>query len=226
MPFKRKRSMRSRVRRVRRRIRKGVRRYPRRGLSSNVHYYKRYGVPSTVTLTGTTESDNSDVFKLDNVQAAAELTALYDQYKISCVVMKFQLLNNPETIYPPGQNPGTTTNNPTFYPKIWYTRDYDDNNTLTLAQMREVGKAKCKVLRPNSMISVKIKPACASQIYRTAVTTGYSPVWPKKLDCTNSDIPHYGLKWVIDTNNVTPWNNGQFIVRVEYLYYLKMFNTR
>lgn len=217
----------NRKRRVSKRSRTVARRRPaRRGVSSSVHYYKRWGTPSTVTLTGTTESNNAETFSLNAVQSYTELTNLYDMYHISAVVVKFTLLTNPDGIYPPGQNPTTTTNNPTWYPKIWYYRDYDDAATLTLAQMREVGKAKCKILKPNSFVTVKIKPACAQQIYYNGVTPAFNAVWPKKLDCTYPGVPHYGLKWIIDTQGVTPWSSGQFIVRVEYNYYLRMMNTR
>ena len=199
----------------------------RGGLSRNVHMYRRWAQPSTVLLTGpATELSVADKFTLNEVVNSSELVNLYDQYKIVCVVVKFQLLTNPDIHVPPGGNASTANNNPMFYPRLWYYRDYDDENTLTLAQMREVGKAKFKVLRPNTTISVKLKPAVAMQVYRTVATTGYAPVWPKRLDCSANDIPHYGLKYVLETGGVAPWNSGQFQLRVERLYYLKMFNSR
>lgn len=199
----------------------------RGGVSRNVHFYKRWGQPSTNILTGpSTEQSWADKFTLNEVVNSGELISLYDQYKITCVVVKFQLLTNPDIHVPPGGNASTANNNPMFYPRLWYYRDYDDENTLTLQQMREIGKAKFKVLRPNTTISVKLKPAVAMQVYRTAVTTGYAPMWPKRLDCAANDIPHYGLKYVLDTGGVVPWNNGQFQLRVERQYYLKMYNTQ
>lgn len=235
MPFKRKRSM--SVPRFGKRSRAGIRYGPirpsnrklikRGGISRNVHLYKRWGQSSNLfTTAGATEQSWADKFTLNEVVNSSELVSLYDQYKISCVVVKFQMVSNPDVPQPPGANASTTINNPMFYPKLWYYRDYDDENTLTLQQMREIGKAKCIVLRPNRIYSVKLKPAVAMQVYRTAVTTGYAPTWPKRLDCAANDIPHYGLKYVLDTNGVAPWNSGQFQLRVERQYYLKMFNTQ
>lgn len=199
---------------------------PRMGLSSNVHIFKRYATPYTVTLAGTTEQQWNEIFKLSNVQNSSELTNLYDQYKIMAVVCKLQLINNPDVQTPPGANPATSTSNPMFYPKLWVLRDYDSSTGSSLSALRETGKAKMYVLQPNRILSFKVKPACARQVYDTAVTTGYEPTWPKKLDCNNASIPHYGLHFNIDTLGITPWNAGQFQVRVEYLYYLKMMNTR
>lgn len=232
MPFKRKRSY-SQTRVVKRVKKQGSFRSrifrpprPRMGLSSNVHMFKRYGTPSTQVLTGTVEQQWAETFALNKVQNSSELTALYDQYKIMAVVVKVQLINNPDTIYPPGENPGSATNNPTFYPKLWVLRDYDSSTGSSLSSLRETGKAKMYVLKPNRILSFKVKPAVSRQLYETSLTTGYEPAWPKRIDCTNAGIPHYGLQFNIDTLGVTPWNSGKFQVRVDYLYYLKMMNTR
>jgi len=200
----------------------------RLGLMNNdVHSYRRYGTPSTVTLTGAaTESDNCDTFAMSNVIGYTELTNLYDQYKIRSVTMKFHLVTNPDRLTQPGQNPASDYLAPPNYPKLWWARDYDDSSAVSLATMREMGKAKFKILRPNSIVSVTIRPAVLTQLYRTETTTGYSPSWPKKLDCSQANIPHYGLKWIIDTDGVSLFTNSQYIVRIEYVYNMTLFNTR
>lgn len=225
MAFKRKRTFSKTPRRTTYKRRRTLKRSLRRGLSSNVHMYKRWGTANTVECTGT-ETDQAIAFTLQNVSGYSELTALYDRYQISAVTVKFQLINNPELIYVPGTDPTTTINNPTFYPKLWYYRDYDDISTINLSAMREVGKAKFKVMKPNTVLSVRLKPAVLRQIYRSAITTAYEPCWPKSLDINAADTPHYGLKWILDSNGVTPWNNGKFFVRVDYVYTLKLLNSR
>ena len=93
----------------------------RGGISRNVHYYKRWGQPSTNILTGpSTETSWADKFTLNEVVNSSELVNLYDQYKILCVVVKFQLLTNPDIHVPPGGNASTANNNPMFYPRLWY----------------------------------------------------------------------------------------------------------
>lgn len=218
------------VRRVRPALASRYRRARRGMMSRQNHAYRRYGVPSTVTMTGTVgvvnESDNSDVFTLSSVTNYSELTTLYDQYHINAVTMKFHLVSNPDRLTTPGTDPAANYLTPPNYPKLWYYRDYDDSAPLTLTQMREVGKAKFKIMRPNSVISIRVRPAVLTQLYRTAVTTGYTPSWPKRLDCTQADIPHYGLKWILETDGVSLFNTSQYIVRIEYVYDLTFFNSR
>lgn len=229
MAFKRKFSSKSVKRRTKFTKRRRLSFRPlRRGLMGRtVHAYRRYGTPSTVTMTGAaTESDNSDTFALSNVVGYTELTNLYDQYKIKSVTMKFHLISNPDRLTTPGTDPAANYLTPPNYPKLWYYRDYDDSSALTLAQMREVGKAKFKILKPNSVVSIKLRPAVLTQLYRTAVTTGYSPTWVKRIDCSQSDIPHYGLKWIMESDGVTLFTNSQYLLRIEYVYNLTMFNSR
>lgn len=231
MPFKRKRSISRTPKRTAYKRRRSLRRRSRLGrMSREVHAYRRYGTPSTVTMTGTVgvvnESDNADKFTLDSVTNYTELTTLYDQYRIRSVTMKFHLVTNPDRLTTPGTDPASNYLAPPNYPKLWYVRDYDDSSAVTLTTLREMGKAKFKVMKPNSVISVRIRPAVLTQLYRTDLTTGYSPSWPKKLDCSQSNIPHYGLKWIVETDGVSLYTNSQFIVRVEYVYDLVFFNTR
>lgn len=202
-------------------------RYKRRGLSSNVHFFKRWGTQSSITVNyPNTTYAGSETFALSNIVNSTELVSLYDQYKIVSVVARFQLVNNPDATYMPGITTTTSSSGSNYYPRLWYYRDYDDNSTLTLDGMREVGKAKCKTLMPNKPISIKLRPAVALQLYRSQTTTGYAPAWPKKLDCSQPDIPHYGIKWVFDGLGIARRSEDQWIIKVDYLYYIKMHNTR
>lgn len=208
------------------RRRKVSRRYRRRNRrNTNSHSYKRYAGPSTIGVNNT-NTDFSDVFFFENIQGYTDFTGLYDQYKISCVVVKFQLVSNPDTIYPPGGDPSTNITNPTFYPKLWYCRDYDDSGTNTVAFLRERSGAKFFILRPNKIYSVKVKLAVNMNVYRSgAPATAVS--WSlKRLDMSNTNVPHYGLKWSVDLDGVSLITNSQFKLRVDYLYYFKCFNVR
>lgn len=203
------------------------RRPKRRGqYGFNVHMYKRFGSvePWTDTGDGTTVEDSRTfVFSLSDVANSSELTSLYDQYKISAVVIKFQLINNPNVIYQPGSTATSSPfNNIVSYPKLWYYRDYDDSNVISLASMREVGKAKCMTLMPNKIYSVKIKPSCLNLMSGTTT----QPTWPRRLDCSAPTQTHYGLKCVLDYNGVPPPSGAVTRIQVEKLYYLKMYNSR
>ena len=189
----------------------------------NVHLYRRHA--PAVEHTFTVDTGAAQSFQIGDLANSSEFTQLYDQYKITRVVLRFQLVNVPDSglVYAPGTNTGTyqSTN---FYPKLWYYADYDDTTPPTTTNIREVGKARCRVLRPNSMVTVSVKPAILNQLYRTPTTTAYSPVWNQRIDCSQGDVPHYGLKYAFDLNGVS--STTAFKVRVERTYYLTMYNTR
>lgn len=198
----------------------------RRGLNSNVHSFKRWATTGTANIAyPATTYSGVEKFTLDSLVSSTELTNLYDQYKINAVVVKIRLVNNPDATYMPGIT-SVDSSGSNYYPRLWYVRDYDDNSTLTLDEIKQCGKAKCVTLKPNVEYKIKVKPAVAMQVYRTTTTTGYAPMWPKKLDCSQSDIPHYGIKWVFDGMGVTRRSNDIWNLRFEYQYYVTMFNTR
>jgi hypothetical protein len=111
-------------------------------------------------------------------------------YKIEKVIVKIQLINNPDAAIMPNNNPAATNNLNNFYPKIWYIRDDDDAAAETLLSIKERVGVKCKVMRPNQILNIVIKPKVAVQTYKTATATGYGP---KRMfiDCANADVPHY-----------------------------------
>lgn len=194
------------------------------GPSRNMHHFRRYVAGESILFNNPTTS-GAITFALSQVDNVSEFVNLYDQFKLTRVVVKFSLVNNPSASnsYAPGANSGAvySTN---FYPKLWYYRDYDDSSTVDLAGIRQVGKAKCFTLLPNKEYSVAIKPAKLNQLYSSPVTTSYAPDWKSRLDMANNTTPHYGLKYVIDNNGVTSITS--FTMRINYLYYFTCYNTR
>lgn len=236
MVYKRKRSM-SSSRRVYKKARRSLIRRRNRGRlfrvsrpSMNVHVYKRWAVPQRIEFEGdgiATAFGGSTSFNLAEVRGAAEFTTLYDQFKIVCVVVKLQLLNIPEQSYAnvaDTNNTDSASRNATqLYPKLWYYRDYDDAIApVSLQAVQEVGKAKCITMVPNKTYSFKIRPA----VTRTIQGTSSEPAWPKRLDCGDSSITHFGFKYLLDTmGQVTP-DNKFWKIQMEKLYYLKFYNSR
>lgn len=184
------------------------------------HKFSRYGASSTYAVTaGTAESDYGQHFTFDQINAYTEFTSLFDRYRIDCVVLKFQLITNPDAAYQPGS---TATANPgNYYPKLWWCFDRDDANPINLAAMKERGNAKCKVLRPNQMISVVIRPNILSLTYRTALTSGYVPKPRQFIDALNADVPHYGFKHIIE-HPFTSATANQYIVNMDRKFYFTM----
>jgi len=192
--------------------------------SLNTHSYSRYALnPEMISCTGATEV-GSIQFTLDEVAGHAEFVAMYDQYKISKVVMKVQLVNNPDHIEI--LNSSSVTNSSNWFPKFWYIRDYDGGGSDTIAQLKERQGAKFFILKPNMVKRIAIKPMVTVQTYRTATTTGYSP---KKLfiDMANgTDVPHYGLNYVVDMLGQNPVDTAPYVIRIEYQYFFTCKGAR
>lgn len=205
--------------RTMRRLRRG-----RMAPSRNVHSFRRYTDALPVDITGTTYQLGM-VFKLDDVKGAADFSDLYDRFMLTCVVLRFKLVSNPYNAINLANNPAVN-NHANWFPKLWYCPDYDDNASETLAQLKERSQTKCKVLRPNSIVTVVVRPAVTVQTYRTATTTGYAPKWKQWIDMANQDVPHYGLKFVVDACGIDPNDTYPLKLEIDRQYFFKCKDVR
>lgn len=194
----------------------------------NMHSFKRYCDALPVDITGTTY-DLGLVFKLEDVKGVMDFADLYDRYKLTTCVLRFKLVSNPDatsylnTTWTGGTGGSNQTN---WFPKLWYCPDYDDNTAETLDQLKERAKTKCVVLRPNKIIKIVVKPAVTVQTYRTATSTGYAPTWNQWIDMANRDVPHYGLKFVVDCCGINPNDTYPFKMEIDRQYYFTCKDVR
>ena len=115
----------------------------------NLHRFHRFGDALTIDVSSTT-SINGMSFSLNQVRGYADFADLYDRYMITCVVLKFRLISNPDAMtqlntVPDVAQKWNTTN---WFPKLYYCPDYDDSNSETLNQLKERAQTKLKILRP------------------------------------------------------------------------------
>lgn len=149
------------------------------------------------------------VFKMSDVPNVAEFSALFDSYSLSKVVVKFKAAVNQLNT---GSNASTL-----FVPDFFVAADYDSQTNPTSANdVRQYPNVKyCKA---NQDITYVLRPRVLTQVFRSAVTTGYmvnnSGVW---LDFDQNDIPHYGLVYYASSAVAT----NQFGYHVEATYYFK-----
>lgn len=189
----------------------------------NLHMYKRWATPLWQTATSpATAYNNVLTFDLSQVRNSSELTALYDQYMIVGVKVIFQLMTNPDATT--WLNSSSNNNASNFYPKLFYCRDYDNATVETTNDLRERNNTKSRILRPNSAVSIYVRPAIRNQVYLDGVTTATSPIWKNWLDCSTTQVPHYGFKYSIDFLGLTTAND--YNLRIEQVYYLKFKNSR
>jgi len=172
---------------------------------------------------GVVEVAYSPVIKFNNMSGNSEFTALYDLYKIHKVTFMFQLINNPDAAY---FNNTNAANFSSIYPKIWWVYDPDDNNSITLDDIKQYATVKCAVLQPNKLIRVPVRPNILVQAYQSAVSTQYFPAYNKWIDMTLNTTPYYGIKFVIESNTVTPHLSSPYKIRCDAKYVFSCKNPR
>lgn len=177
-------------------------------MSRNCHAFRRFAADTRVNTTGTTSSHTIE-YKFSDMVNPNDFADLYDRYMLTCVVHKFRVVNNPDATWYTNTANASATN---WFPKLWYCPDYDDSSTETLQQLQQRAQTRCKVLQPNRQYKVVVKPAVTIQTYRTTTTTGYAPKWRQWIDMGQQDVPHYGLKFVVDTSAQDPQDTQPFIV--------------
>ena len=187
------------------------------------HTFSRYCEASTIEVNGTYKADNWTAALSDLVQSA-DFAGLFDQYRITKVVMTFQLINNPTAYGNLNLATGsqTATN---WFPKMWYVVDHDGGSTETISTIKERQGLRCRILQPNRVVRVVFKPKCRTLTYSTSTSTGYSPK-NIKIDMTDTNVLHYGLNTVIDSNNVDPSNDYPFKIRVEKKLFFTCYGVR
>lgn len=181
---------------------------------SGTHSFSRHCAAIDAEINGLLLSRQYTIQFNDMIQSA-DFTSLFDMYRIVKVTYKFQLITNPDSAYPlNGTGTSSVINPSNWFPKMWYVVDHDGGTTETLNSIRERQGVKCRILRPQKEIKVTFKPMCRVLTYKTADTEGYAPK-NIKIDMNDTDVPHYGLAVVFDTNGLDPNDTYPFKVSVE-----------
>lgn len=196
-------------------------------MSRNVHAFKRMANSQIETVSGTGLSGALQ-FALSDTIGYSEFDVLYDRYMLTAVVVKFRIVNNPDSAqYLNTNNAGYATPNTTnWYPRLFYCKDYDDSTAETLAQLRERAKVKMVILKPNRYHKVVIRPAALVQTYYTALGAGYAPKWKQWIYMAQNSLPHYGLKYNVDCSANDPTDTQPFKLEIEKQYFFKCKDVR
>lgn len=156
-------------------------------------------------------------FNLGELPNSAEFTALFDQYRICAVKMKFVYSNNVSQ----GSSVGNTATN---LPNLYTVLDKDDGTPFTtIAQMTE--SDTFKVSRLDRVVTRFIRPRPATAVYQGAFTGYAQQISNPWIDAGTPAVQYYGIKWAVDPI-VTTLNENIGILDVFCTFYLQCRDVR
>lgn len=147
-----------------------------------------------INVVSTGDTKGVLTFSLNQCPDATDFTNLFDQFRIMAVAVTFV-----PTFTGSDMNPSSST--PILQP-LYTCIDYDDNTSATNEDYM-LCKDTMKMTRGHLTHRRYFVPCVNAETYKTAVTTGYATKKKQWLDCTDSTIPHFGLKYFIEANNIT-----------------------
>lgn len=153
--------------------------------------FTRYGATAKMDIKSISGVNQSGgwTFQLNQIATYGDFAALFDDYKLNAVVIKFRW----DRDAPDAEDITATT-----CPIMHYAIDYNDATTpLSVTGLKEYGSYKAWYMNKAGTHTVKLYPKAQSASYRTAVTTAYGPRkgW---INMQYPDVPHYAFKYWID----------------------------
>lgn len=192
-----------------------VARKPIKTLGNTVYRFRRNaGLFNLTGAAGFAPYLNLFTFSLGNLPNASEFAAIFEQYRISHIQLKFYLQTTPEA-----QAAGSA-----FIPRLWWYTDHDDATAPTsLDQMRERTDIKCRSLTPYKPIVINVKPAVLMEGQRVFGSTDevLVPKWKQWLSTATTTTQHLGLKFAIDN-----FTNTNYQLAVESVYWFQCKNVQ
>lgn len=179
--------------------------------------FTRYSGKTAIVLHGTLPGPATAVFhsmdfKLADITKASEFKELFDYYKINKVVVELNWSLLSTTVSTTPVNAGLDN---IIKPLVYYFRDYDDSAAPTTEdEFMERQAVRSFRLTPNRKFTIALRPRVSEAVYRTTLTTGYKRATKAvQLDCNQDDVPHYGLKLMVQK---AAEQMGEISIRVKY----------
>lgn len=183
-----------------------------RGWLNKVYMFRQVHDLGVITAS-TSELDGAFKFLLSDLDQFSSFTALYDQYKICKIVLKFYPNANVAQVTAPGTH---------VYGNILTAIDHDDATTVSLANIRQY--STCKEYPFYKSFTRVIVPHVAVAAYTSGAFNNYANMTNQWIDCNSPNVEHYGLKYVVPATGTTQTDLPQWTV-VGY-YYIAFKNVR
>lgn len=156
-------------------------------------------------------------FSLNQMKQQASYAALFEFYRIDKIVVTFR--------YKATSRASASYNtqnevNPLLYFKV----DHNDASADTLILMKDSMKTKTHMFTNDKPeFSIQLKPAIQSEMFKSSLTTAYTPKWGQWIPTDDPTVPHYALKCYAIGYKDDNFDPG--LLNISYKYYVSFKNN-
>lgn len=172
----------------------------------------KFEYPIQYLTNGTTVDYYSlQTFNLGACDNVSNILAMYDQFRINKVVMKFTpvmatVVNKP---YDDTTTPGTAVRAPTLATCIDW--DSETPSSVNQSEMKMYPSYReCLGTQKHTRV---FTPAMLITGYRSATTSCYLPKYKQWIDCAQNNTPHFGLRIYYET--ASPGGAWTYEIRIK-----------
>jgi len=158
-------------------------------------------------------------FALSKMRQQSSYCELFEFYRIDKVVATFRYKGGTAQI---AVDNGYTTNevNPLLYFKV----DHNDITSDTLSTLKDSLKTKTHMFTNDKPeFSIQLKPAIQLEMFKSSLTTAYTPKWGQWIPTSDPTVPHYGLKTFGIAFSSAAYTPGT--ISVSFKYYVSFKNN-
>lgn len=154
---------------------------------------------TTPAFAGTSLYGLGIAFRLSDLPGVSEFTSLYDMYRV--VKLHYRLIPLWSTAVSPSSSP-----NGTLAGFVHSVYDYDDNtapaaSSAGVSSMMERATYQVVPAVKTSSTDWEVVPRIAKAAYASSAFTSYANEPACWIDCSSSNVEHYGLKLLIELTN-------------------------
>lgn len=164
--------------------------------------------PSYILATASANKYFAIAFELQDCDNVTTFSELFDQYRIDMV--EFRMIPTSTVI---DQHDATGAN--TVNPMVWVVADFDDSTVLSgIAAAQEY--ANVQVFEGGQGISLDILPSITPSVFASGAFSGYKVSAADWIDMANVQVPHYGVKGVVQALSVGSTQAISWTVSAKY----------
>jgi hypothetical protein len=146
---------------------------------------------------------------MSDLTQSAQLAAVFDQYKIDYVALRFRSRNNATFV---AEVAAPNNGVPTGY--IAIDRD-DDAAPASIAAVQEYDT--CEAFGGSTDITVRLQPSVTPSLYSSGAFSGYAVEQDIWVDVANTAVPYYGVKGGLSGLTATTTSTWVWDITAEYI---------